>query len=190
MSKRSAALSVAILCLIAAALPARAGENRRDDVESTAQIGIPPKPTSRTLLQVVSQAVTEGADLNIDPDIASNLGLRPDYRLRVLRYRAQVTPDKLEHEFQVVYKRGKGGTVEPVAVLFDIAEVSLENAMKNVRGTTLLVDLEGALQKAAGREAAYKKVFHAVVPKDRVADLYKGELQFYEQASIGLPFEK
>lgn len=168
-----------------------AGENRRDWTDSTEQIGIPPsRATSRTLLDVVSLAIAEGTDVNINPGIAEALGLHPEYRLRVLRYRARFTPDNLEREFQVVYTRGRDGGIQPLGVLFDVAEVSLADAMKSVRGTTMFVDLEGALQKASGRQGAAKKVAHGEVPKEKAVELFKGELDFYERASLGLPVER
>jgi hypothetical protein len=175
------ALSLALL-----AAPTLAEENRFDGPVSMAAGDYEP-PRSRTLSELVSLALASGADTNLNPDLARDLGLRPDMRARVIRYSPRVTPDNLEHSFQVIYREGKAGALEPVSVLLGLTEISLRDAMKHIDRLSLLVSLEGELQRAAVEHGRYKQITHSSAAVAGVQDYFRRELRFYEKTSMALP---
>jgi hypothetical protein len=182
--KRLGAAALAAGLLLASGL-APAAENRLDDVASTADSGLANHIKRRPLLDLISLAISSGRDTNINEDMAALLGLRPDLRARVLRVPARLSPDHAEHAFSVVYKPQTDG-VDPVGILLDVETVDLLDGMKWVSRRTMLLSMEGALEKAAGVNSGFKTVHRSSMTVNAVQSLYKDELQFYENPSVGL----
>lgn len=181
-----AALGALLLGLAALAARAPAEENRRDDVDSTADSGVLVPQARRPILDVISLAISAGKDININEDLARLLGLRVDDRARVLRVPAYRAPDHLDHAFEVVYRKARGDAIRPVAVLLDVAQTQLWNGSKHVERRTMLVSLDGALEKAARESGGFQSVERSSVTVSSVQGLYERELNFFRDASTKL----
>lgn len=173
----------AALCAAAAL----AEENPRDDVLSTADSGVTQRCSVRPLSEVVSLAISEGKDTNINEDQAHLLGLRPDLRLRVLRVPAYAAPDHLDHAFEVVYKPKRGDEIDPLGVLLDVSKTELHGGSKFIDERTMLVSVDGGLEKAAAEEGGFRSIERSSMTVSAVEGLYKREVGFYERATVGLP---
>lgn len=148
------------------------------------------QPTHRDVIDLVSLAMSQGQDVNINPDIAQLLGLRRDLRTRLIHFPARITPDHLERAFEVVYKDDQRGEPRPIGLLMDVTRTSLRDSMKYIQRCVLKLSLDGDLENAAFEEGRFKKIDRRAVPRDQVLDLYRGELNFWQFDSLGLEADR
>lgn len=184
-----ALISALLLALLAAPSLSRAAETPVDGAASMVGQGAV-KPTRRDVIDLVSLAMSQGQDVNINGDMAQLLGLRRDLRTRLIHFPSRVTPDHLERAFEVVYKPDRHGKPQPIGVLMDVTKTSLRDSMKYIETCVLRLSLEGELQDAAFEEGRFKKIERRPMPRDQVLDLYRGELNFWQFDSLGLEADR